>query len=200
MERFPAFVRGALVDTRSLSLRFKMFVIDANYARVFILLVFPNILFGLVAALVDPSTLIKALNGALIALSTGVVISYVVDTIKVLAGRKPMEKVHWLVLGITAHWVGTDGQRIWSLAWRWMGMPMDWVNNHFISWCLFSSACGAYYHLVASEAFGEERIPQKRWVRYGILAAAAIAVVLAIGYVVDRYMEAGVFSDPTRVG
>lgn len=165
---------------------------DLNYGRITRLFLLPNLAFLGVALFLDPSMMITGLNAALVALSTGVVVSYLFDALKTVAGHQPMKKVHWLVLGITTHWAGTDGQRMWSIVWRWLDSPMWMVNSYFIAYCLFASTAGAYFHLAASEALGEERIPRKQWVRYGALVAAAILIALTVGFVVDRYSEADV--------
>lgn len=167
---------------------------NLNYRRIAQLFLLPNLAFVLVAQLVDPAKLIIGFNAALVALATGVVISYLFDAVTTVVSHKPMTKVHWLVLGITTHWAGTDGQRMFSIAWRWLGQPMEMVNSYFIAYCLFASTAGAYFHLVASEALGEDRIPRKQWVRYGVLVAAAILTALAVGYVIESYSEAGLLS------
>lgn len=164
-----------------------------NVPRVLKLFVLPNLVFLGLARALAPATLIAGINAVLVALATGVVVSFIVDAVKIVTGRKEMTKVHWLVLGITTHWIGTDGSRLWSIAWRWFGQPLEMANSHVVSYFLFLSACGAYFHLAASEAIGEERIPRARWVRYGALAAGAIMVAMAIGFAVDRWAEAGAF-------
>lgn len=167
---------------------------EVNYARVAQLFILPNAAFALAAWFLQPATLISGLNAVLVALATGVVISFIADAIKTVVSRRPMTKVHWLVLGITTHWAGTDGQRVFSIIWRWLDQPMWMTNSHFISYFLFLNSIGAYFHLTASEAMGEERIPRAQWVRYGALAAAAILVALAVGFVVERFSEAGALS------
>ncbi|MDV2986988.1 UNVERIFIED_CONTAM: hypothetical protein Q9R58_22015 [Methylobacteriaceae bacterium AG10] len=166
---------------------------DANYRRIFTLFVLPNGAFLGACLLLDGATLIAGFNAALVALATGVVVSFIVDAAKIVTGRAPMTKVHWLVLGITTHWAGTDGQRIWSIIWRWVGQPMWMTDSWVIAYCLFLSTAGAYFHLASSEAMGAERIPRARWVRYGALAAGAIFIAMAIGFAVDRWTEAGAF-------
>lgn len=167
---------------------------EANYRRVFKLFVLPNATFVVAAFLFTGPQLITGLNAALVALASGVVISFLVDAIRTVISHKPMLKVHWLVLGITTHWAGTDGQRIWSIIWRWVGQPIWMTDSRFIAYCLFLSTAGAYFHLASSEAIGEERIPRAKWVRYGALAAAAILIALIAGFVIDAVTEAGAFS------
>lgn len=164
-----------------------------NWPRIFKLFVLPNAAFGVAAYFLTGPEMITGLNAALVALASGVVISFIVDAMLTVVSHKPMLKVHWLVLGITTHWAGTDGQRVWSIVWRWVGQPMWMTDSRIIAYCLYLSAVGAYFHLVSSEAIGDERIPRAKWVRYGVLAAAAILIVMVAGFVIDRVTEAGVY-------
>lgn len=164
-----------------------------NVPRILKLFLLPNLAFAALALTLAPTTLIAGINAVLVALATGVVVSFAADAARIVTGHKEMTKVHWLVLGITTHWLGTDGSRLWSIAWRWLGQPMEMANSHFVAYFLYLSACGAYFHLAASEALGEEKIPRARWVRYGVLVAASIFVAMAIGFAVDRWSEAGTF-------
>ncbi|GEP11103.1 hypothetical protein [Methylobacterium gnaphalii] len=165
-----------------------------NYPRILKLFVLPNALFAVAAYFMSGPEMITAFNAALVALASGVVISFLVDAMRTIISHKPMLKVHWLVLGITTHWAGTDGQRVWSIAWRWVGQPMWMTDSRFIAYCLFLSTVGAYFHLAAGESIGEERIPRAKWVRYGALAAAGILIALVLGFVIDQFTEAGVFT------
>lgn len=162
-----------------------------NTPRLVALFVLPNALFAVLALVFAPTALISIFNAIIVALATGVCVSFAGDAAKIMAGRKEMLKEHWLVLGIFTHWLGTDGNRLWSIAWRWLGQPLDMINSHVVSYCLFLSAWGAYFHLVASESIGEEKIPRARWVRYGALAAAAVFAALTVGFVIDRLSWAG---------
>ena len=63
-------------------------------------------------------------------------------------------------------------------------MPPWMVSTDFTSYFLFMRVCGAVFHLAAPAAI-DNHIPPRRWIMIGILIALAVAIVMAISYVLD---------------
>jgi len=162
-------------------------------SRLCLLFVLPNGLFLLGAALFGSEAMIGILNAAIVALAAGVCVAYFTTTRDIVLGRLPLNKVHWLALGIFLSWAGTQLGRWWSIVWRWHDQPMWLANSWIVAYGLFLVACGAYFHLIADEAIGEERVPPQRWIRWGAVVAAAVFMMVVASYAIDRWTEAGIF-------
>ncbi|AWN47112.1 hypothetical protein DK419_12975 [Methylobacterium terrae] len=160
-------------------------------SRLSLLFVLPNALFLGAALVFDAETLIGILNAAIVALAAGVCVAYFTTTRDIVFGRLPLNKVHWLALGIFLSWAGTQLGRWWSIVWRWLDQPMWLANSTIVAYGLFLVACGAYFHLIADEAIGEERVPPQRWIRWGAVVAVAIFMMVLASYAIDRWTEAG---------
>ena len=159
--------------------------------RLVTLFVIPNLLFAFGLWALGPEDMIEWLNAAIVALAAGVCVAYFTTTRDILLGRLPLHKVHWLALGIFVSWGGTQIGRWWSIAWRWLGMPPWLANSWVVAYGLFLVACGAYFHLIADEAIGEERVPPRRWIRWGAIVACAVFLMVVASFVVDSYSQAG---------
>lgn len=160
-------------------------------SRTSVLFVIPNLLFLAALAALGPESLIEWLNAAIVALAAGVCVAYFTTTRDIILGRLPLNKVHWLAIGIFVSWFGTQIGRWWSIAWRWLGMPPWLANSWVVAYGLFLVACGAYFHLIADEAIGEERVPPRRWIRWGAIVAGAVFLMVIASFVVDSYSHAG---------
>jgi multisubunit Na+/H+ antiporter MnhB subunit len=165
-------------------------------SRLSLLFVLPNGLFLLGSITLGSEAMIGILNAAIVALAAGVCVAYATTTRDIVLGRLPLNKVHWLALGIFLSWAGTQLTRWWSIIWRWLDMPAWFANSWIVSYGLFLVACGAYFHLIADEAIGEERVPPRRWIRWGVVVAVAVFVMVATSYAIDRWTEAGSFYGP----
>ena len=162
-------------------------------SRLSLLFVLPNALFLALSLALGSEAMIGILNAAIVALAAGVSGAYFTTTRDIVFGRLPLNKVHWLALGIFLSWAGTQLTQWWSIIWRWLDMPAWFANSWIVSYGLFLVACGAYFHLIADEAIGEERVPPRRRIRWGAVVAVAVFVMVVTSYAIDRWTEAGVF-------
>ncbi len=106
-------------------------------SRLCLLFVLPNGLFLLGAALFGSEAMIGILNAAIVALAAGVCVAYFTTTRDIVLGRLPLNKVHWLALGIFLSWAGTQLGRWWSIVWRWLDQPMWLANSWIVAYGLF---------------------------------------------------------------
>lgn len=148
------------------------------------LFLLPQAFFAMVALPSEAPWLIGMLNGISLALSVGVCVAFVPAMVAIFFSPNQLEKGDYLSFGIWLTWLAVVMQAGWSIVWRSRGMPLWMANTDFTSYFLFMRTCGAVFHLAAPGAV-DNRIPTRRWVMIGSLIAVAVALVLALGWVLN---------------
>lgn len=152
------------------------------YTRFGLLFILPNVVFTMIALVTPPKVLIAAFNAAIAALAVGVCVAYFPVIRHMLTkDQAPLDKADLLALGIFCSWFGMVLRTVWSLTWRYYGMPDDWTDTHITSYFIFLGMCGALFHLAAPGAVGD-RVPTKHWVKLGALTAGGVFIGLALGF------------------
>lgn len=156
-------------------------------ARVFLLFVVPNLVFGVLAAVFKPDTLMPMLNGAMLAVASGVCVAYFPIIRQVLTDRhRHIDRADMLALGIFCSWFAIVLRAAWSLAWRHQGKPSAWIDSHFLSYFIFLGVCAASFHLLAPGAI-DQRIPSREWLWVGMLCALGVLSIMVASWMLDAF-------------
>jgi hypothetical protein len=143
--------------------------------------ILPNFLFAAVALSTDAGWLINIMNSLLISLAAGVCCAYGPAAIRILFTHDPIEDSDCLSLGIFISWGAIIELRAWSVAWRWMGMPVELTSTDVITYGLFMSATAAVLHLGAPGGVNG-RVPTARWIKIGILVAVIVLITILMSW------------------
>lgn len=150
---------------------------DLFHGRLFRIFAAAVLLFGVAALSIDAPHLILVSNGLLLAVASGVVISYAPIVFSALSARRPT-RGDILGLGIFVSWLAQLMLRSISIIARNFGHP-EIVNSNWVSTATSLSLMAGMLHLSAAQAV-EGSVPAKRWVRTGIVVAVGVTIVLAL--------------------
>ena len=146
--------------------------------------VFPHVVFFIVAWFTDAPALIAVLNSVDIALSVAVCVAFLPSAADAIFGDQPADKAVFLTLGIFCGWEGNSLRSGWSMAWRALGMPEWFANTDITSYILFVIGAGALFHLLAPGALDED-VPAKRWIKIGAWIGAGVFLAIMLIYLQD---------------
>jgi hypothetical protein len=149
--------------------------------RALYLFVIPNILVILLNLITDPRPAIFVVGAINSSLAMGISVAFAPAIIRIFTEDRPLEKADWLAFGIWISWTSLAMRFVYSLIWRWQGTPSWMINTDLSVYISCMTTIGAISHLVAPGAIGD-RIPPRRWIIIGLLAAAGVLCMIAIGY------------------
>lgn len=152
--------------------------------RVLLLFLLPHAIFAGLALPTAAPWLIAILNGSSLALSMGVCVAFLPAMFGIFFKPGALDRGDYLSFGIWLTWFAVIMQAIWSMIWRWRGMPLWMADTDFTSYFLFMRVCGAVFHLAAPGAI-DNHIPPRRWIMIGILIALAVIAVMLAGWMLD---------------
>ncbi|MCX5495800.1 hypothetical protein OSH11_13885 [Kaistia dalseonensis] len=128
-----------------------------------------------VALLFSGPGLIEVLNGALLGVSTAVLIAYLPEALR--AAAKPrLDKTDQLILGIVVTWIGTDLFRAWGIYSRVAGFP-EWMRySPMLGFLIYLFILGGVLHITAPNSIADH-VPRAAWIRVG--AAIGVGAFIA---------------------
>ena len=152
--------------------------------RLLLLFVLPNLIIFALMFAVRNVQLIGLFNVLNLCLAIWVVVAFCPVVFDVLLTVRPLDRADYLGLGIFLGWSSTIWLRLYSIVWRWFEQPAWLTDSDILNYGLFLQFCAAALHLAAPDAINN-RVPPRRWIKIGAVAAAAVLIALILGYFFD---------------
>lgn len=133
-------------------------------------------------ASVGARTAIELGNVVLFSLSAGIAVAYA-PIVRDALRYSYIDGGSILSIGIYLGWSATFVARGFSIAWRLMGQPVDWLDSAVWGSHIALSCASAVAHLVAPGAVAG-KVPTQQWLKIGALVALgvlAFSVLLILG-------------------
>lgn len=142
------------------------------------IIVLANVLFYLLTLAVPAPILIEAFNGLLLGAAVAIVISWTpaaLGAIRDGAGDGGQQ----LNLAIWATWTAIMVQRLWAIAYRWVGAPSWMMSSYMNAFVIYTVLVAGILYLTAAGT-ADGRVPIRNWttVLVSVAAGALVAGVM----------------------
>lgn len=152
--------------------------------REILLLTMATIIFAYVVAVafVGARTAIELGNVLVFSLSAGIIVAYS-PIVKDALSYEYVDGGSILSIGIYLGWSATFIARGFSIVWRLLGQPVEWLDSAIWGGHIALSCASAVAHMVAPGAVAG-KVPTQQWLRIGALVALSVlafSVLLVLG-------------------
>lgn len=121
---------------------------------------------------------IETVNVAMLSLASAVVVSYAPVLWQDLHFAR-LDRAAILSIGIFVGWLAIIYRTGCSIVWRLVDKPVDWLDSALWGLHLPMSCFAALCHLIAPEVLAG-RVPTRKWIKIGILAAFGVGLGASI--------------------
>jgi hypothetical protein len=151
------------------------------FKRTLLLICFgPMLLFLLTSSLLGGAISIEVGNAVLLALAAGIAVAYAPISLKAMfSGGRFVQSENVLGTGIFWWAISVIWARTFSLVWRELGQPVEWLNWGMWGLYIGFATSAALCLLVAPEAI-RGSLPSEEWGRIGAIVAAGVGLFALI--------------------